>query len=68
VDRGLRAPLLVITDGAAGLIGAVELVLAIACASGVWCIEAAKNQRVDVPVFTGAVGGVTEARSSVAVR
>ena len=28
VDRGLRAPLLVITDGAAGLIGAVELVLA----------------------------------------
>jgi putative transposase len=26
VDRGLRAPLLVITDGAAGLIGAVELV------------------------------------------
>jgi putative transposase len=31
----------VITDGAAGLIGAVELVLAIACASGVWCIAAA---------------------------
>ena len=28
VDRGLRAPLLVITDGAAGLIGAVELVFA----------------------------------------
>jgi putative transposase len=28
VERGLRAPLLVITDGAAGLIGAVELVLA----------------------------------------
>jgi transposase-like protein len=28
VDRGLRAPLLVITDGAAGLIGAVEVVLA----------------------------------------
>jgi putative transposase len=27
-DRGLRAPLLVITDGAAGLIGAVELVFA----------------------------------------
>jgi putative transposase len=26
VDRGLRAPLLVITDGAAGLIGAVEVV------------------------------------------
>ena len=28
VERGLRAPLLVITDGAPGLIGAVELVLA----------------------------------------
>ena len=30
--------------------------------------EAVKNQRVDVPVFAGAVEGVMEARSSVAVR
>jgi hypothetical protein len=30
--------------------------------------EAVKNRRVDVPVVAGAVAGVTEARSSVAVR
>jgi hypothetical protein len=53
----------VITDGAAGLIGAVELVLAIACASGVWCIEAVKNQVVGVSRLA-----VAAARSSVAVR
>ena len=35
-SRGLRAPLLVITDGAPGLIGAVELPWPTACASGVW--------------------------------
>jgi hypothetical protein len=29
--------------------------------------EAVKNQRVDVPVFAGAVEGVMEARSSAAV-
>jgi putative transposase len=41
VDRGLRPPLLVITDGASGLIGAVELVLANSLRQRVWCIAAA---------------------------
>jgi len=41
--------------------------LTAACASAALSIEAVKNQRVEVPVFAGAVEGVTEARSSAAV-
>jgi Transposase, Mutator family len=37
VARGLRAPLLVITDGAPGLIGAVEVVLSPSLGSAAWC-------------------------------
>ena len=37
-ERGLACPLLVISDGAAGLIGAVERTMGAAPGSGVWCI------------------------------
>jgi putative transposase len=40
-ERGLRAPLLGISDGAAGLTGAFDRGSRPACASGAWCIAPA---------------------------
>jgi transposase-like protein len=65
--RRLRAPLLTITDGAPGLINAVELAFPRSLRQR--CLihrEAVKNQGVGVSVFAGAVEGVTGTRSSAA--
>jgi putative transposase len=69
-ERGLEVtrPILVVVDGAKALRHAVTEVFDHPIIQRCQLHEAAKNQRVDVPVFAGAVGGVTEARSSAAVR
>jgi putative transposase len=59
---------LVVSDAHTGLRQAIAAVMAAPAGNDAESTEAVRNQRVDVPVFAGAVGGVTEARSSAAVR
>ena len=63
VERGLRAPLLVITDGAPGLIGAVELVLATSLRQRC-LVHRARNLLAKVPTHAQAEVKAASGRSS----
>jgi transposase-like protein len=68
VGRGLGAPLLGISDGAAGLTGAFDRAFPRSLRQRCLVHRSRKESTCRRAGVAGAVGGVTEARSSAAVR